>query len=92
MAAKTKAKKTMEEAHPYAYQVARNIETMMRENKDSKDKIASLLGISRSTLWRRLTKAPYDITLLEIDILCGYWGIDMQLLVKPPFERGTANA
>lgn len=92
MAVKTKQKKTMEEAHPAAYQVARNIETMMRENHDSKDTIASLLGISRCTLWRRLTKTPYDITLLEVDILCNYWGVDFETLVKPPFERGTANA
>ncbi len=90
MAAKTKAKKTMEEIHPKAYQVARNIETLMRENRDSKDDIASLLGISRSTLWRRLTKSPYDITLAEIEILCGYWGISMKVLVSPPFERGAA--
>ena len=91
MAVKTKAKKTMEEVHPAAYQIARNIETMMRENKDSKDTIAELLGVSRTTLWRRLTTSPYDITLMEIDILCAYWGIDFSALLKPPFERGTVN-
>lgn len=90
MAGKTKAKKTMEELYPEAYQVARNIETLMRENRDSKDTIASLLGISRVTLWRRLTKSPYEITLMEMGVLCGYWGISMQMLVSPPFEKGAA--
>lgn len=89
MAVRTKAKKSMDEVHPTAYQVARNIETMMRENHDSKDTIAELLGVSRSTLWRRLTLSPYDITLAELGILCEYWGIDMKVLVSPPFERGA---
>lgn len=91
MAVKTKPKKTMEDAHPGVYQTARNIETMMRENKDSKDTIAELLGMSRTTLWRRLTVNPYEITLLELDILCAYWGIDFATLMRPPFERGIVN-
>ena len=85
MAVKMKAKKAMEEVYPQAYQVARNIETMMRENHDSKETISGLLGVSRSTLWRRLTVAPYEITLAEIGILCEYWGIDLMALVQPPF-------
>ncbi len=92
MAVKTKAKKTMEEVIPEAYQVARNIETLMRENKDSKDTIADLLNVHRSTLWRRLTQRPYEFTLRELGILCEYWGVEMKVLVSPPFERGNVNA
>ena len=87
MAVRTKAKKTMEDIYPEAYQVARNIETMMRDNHESKDDIAALLGCSRTTLWRRLNKTPYDITLMEIGILCEYWGIKMEALIHPPFDR-----
>ena len=92
MAPKTKAKKSMEENLPASYQIARNIETMMRENKDSKDTIASLLGVSRATLWRRLTKSPYEITLQEVEILCQYWGITMAALTRPPLESAESRA
>ena len=87
MAIKTKAKKSLEEVYPGAYQVARNIETMMRENRDSKDMIASLLGCSRTTLWRRLSKTPYEITLMDLSVLSEYWGIGIESLIRPPFEK-----
>lgn len=87
MAVRTKAKKTMEDVYPVAYRIARNIETMMRENRDSKESIAELLGCSRTTLWRRLTKTPYEITLMEVGVLCDYWGIGIEVLTQPPFDR-----
>lgn len=92
MAVKTKAKKKMEDVCPPAYQVARNIETMMRENHDTQDVICDLLGVSRTTFWRRQQKSPYEWTLMELDILCKYWGIGLDVLIRPPFERGCANA
>ncbi len=72
---RTAPKKRMEDIFPDAYHVAHNIETMMHRNGDTMEGIAKLLNVDRSTLWRRLKKEPYKLSLMEMDILCKYWHI-----------------
>ena len=97
MAVKTKAKKTMEDVYPEIYQFARNVETQIREEKHDMDEIADVLGISRTTLWRRLSKTPYEFTLAEEAILCEFFGVDRETMRKKPLTgkkplAGGANA
>lgn len=89
MAVKTKAKKTMEDVYPEIYQFARNVETQMRENRNDMDEIANLLNISRTTLWRRLSKTPYEFTLAEEAILCEFWGVDRETMRRKPLTGGA---
>lgn len=84
MVPKTKAKKSMKEIHPTAYLVAQNIDKMIGENGDKLDDIAALLNVSRTTLWRRLHKSPYLLSLMELDILCHHWGVGMETMFTPP--------
>ena len=86
MVPKTKAKKRMEDIYPVAYQVARNVETMMRENREDQESISKLLNVSRQTLWKRLTREPYSFTMLELEILAKHWGVPVERLMGEPLR------
>jgi iron-sulfur cluster repair protein YtfE (RIC family) len=92
MVPKTKAKKRMEDIYPAAYQVARNVESMMVQNKEDRDTIAKLLNVTRQTLWRRLTKEPYSFTMLELEILSKHWGVSVDRLIGETMKEERREA
>lgn len=86
LAVASEAKKTMEEIHPELYQLAENVKSLLQMKEWSTGELVRSMGISETTLWRRLQK-PYEFTLREEAILCEYFGLSHDQLRKPPYGR-----
>lgn len=86
---RTKAKKKLEDVYPIPERVRKNILILMQENRDSKERICSLLGISERTWIRRTKKEsaePGLFTMADIQVLCDYWHIKPDVLFRIPLE------
>ena len=86
-APKTAAKKTMEDAYPREFRVAENIRLLMLHNRTGRAELAAYLGISETTVYRKLSKYPGEITITELYALCDLWGVTLDDLQRDPFER-----
>ena len=92
---KTKAKKKLEDVYPIPERVRKNILILMRENRDSAERICSLLGICERTWLRRTKKKsaePGLFTLADIQVLCDYWHITPDVLFRIPLEAEGAKS
>lgn len=86
-APKTAAEKTMEGAYPREFRIAENIRALMLRNRMGRAELAEYLGISGTTVWRKLTKHPWEITITELYALCDLWGVTLDTFQRDPYEQ-----
>ena len=86
-APKTAAPKTMEAAYPREFRIAANIRDLMHRNNTGRADLAKYWGISETTVWRKLSKHPGEITITELYALCDLWGVTLEILQRDPYKQ-----
>lgn len=89
--AKKRAAKTIEDAYPREFRAAKNIEILMLEHRMTRAEVGQYLGWSDTTMWRRLTKSPWEITISELYALCDLWGVTLEAFQREPLVEAGAE-
>lgn len=88
---RTRAKKKIEDAYPREFRAAKNIEILMLEHRMTRAEVGQYLGWSDTTMWRRLTKSPWEITISELYALCDLWGVTLEAFQREPLVGAGAE-
>jgi len=76
------ARKTVREAFPAATALRENLELLMLRNRDSRNKLAEVLGMDIATLRRRIDD-PTKFTVGDLEALALWWDVSVSQLTQP---------
>ena len=82
MTGRRPARKTAREAFPAAAALRENLELLMMRNRDSRNKLAEVLGMDIATLRRRL-EDPTEFRIGELEALALWWDVSVSQLTQP---------